>query len=143
MSQEVQAREKKTAQALAEAKHEPSERYRPAEPTPIELERIRFIREGEELDAKVTRIIVGRVRDLIPIDKIEDEDIREYYLERQDRPAIKIEFIVPDLGIRGEDTIIFSLHPNSRYVKISRRYGEIKVGDTIKVVNEAGKLKIV
>ena len=121
---------------------EARERYKPAKPGVVELEQVRFVGEGEELDAVVTRIRVGRVKDFIPIDRIADEDIREYYMERAERPAINIEFEVPTLGIKGEDTIIFSTHPNSRYIKLSRRYKQLKRGDPVKVVIEAGKLKI-
>ena len=118
------------------------ERYKPKSLGIIELQRVRLAGEGEELDAIIRKIRIGRVRDFIPIDQISDEDIRHYYEERADRPAINIEFEVPDLGLTGEDTIIFSLHSNSRYIKLSRRYKEFKVGDRIKVVSEGGKLKI-
>lgn len=117
-------------------------RYRPSKLGVVELNKVRLAGEGEELDAIITRIRVGRVRDFVPIETISDDDIRHYYEERADRPAINIEFEVPDLGLKGEDTIIFSLHSNSRYIKLSRRYKEFKVGDKIKVVSEGGKLKI-
>ena len=119
------------------------ERYKPLREGVVELEKVRFVGEGEELDAVVTRIRVGRVKDFIPIEKIADEDIREYYMERAERPAVNIEFEIPTLGIKAEDTIIFSTHPNSRYIKLSRRYKELKKGDPIKTVIEAGKIKIV
>jgi len=137
--------EKKRVKEVSEVvleTYEVRERYRPAEPGVVEVPKVVFIGEGKELKAKVRKIRVGRVKDFIPIDKIADEDIREYYQERADRPAFNIEFEVPELGIVGEDTIIFSTHPNSRYIRLSRRYGEIKVGDEVNVVNEGGKLKI-
>ena len=134
-------RQQAKAEAKLEVEREP--RYKPVREGVVELQQVVFIGEGKEMDAVVTRIRVGRVKDFIPIEQIADPDIKEYYLERADRPAYNIEFEVPDLGIKGEDTIIFSTHPNSRYIKLSRRYNQIKVGDTIKVVNEAGKLKIV
>jgi len=119
------------------------ERYRYIKPKPIEVQEVVFIGEGTELDAIVTKIVIGRLEDFIPIDEIQDLKVRESLQKRRDRPAYYIEFEVPELGISSKDIIVLSTHPNSRYIKLARRYGRIKVGDTVRVVNEGGKLKIV
>ena len=122
---------------------EAGERYKTISPGVVEVPKVKLVAEGTELQAKIKKIRLGKVKDFIPIDRITDSEIRAYYEERAERPAINVELEIPELGITAEDTIIFSLHPNSRYVKLARRYGELEVGATVKVVNEAGKLKIV
>lgn len=119
------------------------ERYRYIKPKPIEVQEVVFIGEGTELDARVTKIVIGRLEDFIPIDEIQDLKVRENLEKRRDRPAYYIEFEVPELGISSKDVIVLSTHPSSRYIKLARRYGRIRVGDSVKVVNEGGRLKIV
>jgi len=111
-------------------------------PEPIEVQKVKLISEGDELDAKITKIVLGRVEDFIPIDQIRDEVKRERLMQIKDRPAIYVEFEVPELGVRGKDIVIFSYDPKSKYVRLARRYGELAVGMAVKVVAEGGKLKL-
>jgi len=126
-----------------EVEEEESQQYKYVKSEPMEVEEVALIGEGEELDAIVKKIKVGRVIDFIDIERIRDPNKKDYYAQRALRPAIYIEFEVPRLGIVANDIIVFSLHPNSRYIKLRRRYNVIRKGDAIKVVNEGGRLKVV
>lgn len=147
--EEEKRKEKEQEQELVvveeeqEHEEEESQQYKFTKEEPIEVEEIALIGEGEELDAIVKKIKVGRVIDFIDIERIRDPNKKDYYAQRALRPAIYIEFEVPRLGIVANDIIVFSLHPNSRYIKLRRRYNVIRKGDAIKVVNENGRLKVV
>lgn len=99
--------------------------------------------EGDERDCKVIAIRIGRLGELINIDNIRDEEIREALKERAHRRAIQIACVIEDINELVEDTIMISYHRNARYPEIAARYRRIKVGDIVKVKLKEGRWKIV
>ena len=111
--------------------------------TNTELNELELPSIGKEYDAIVKRIKLGTLGQFIEIDRIKDEEVRNRLKERENDFAILIEFEVPELVAIGYDVVRYSLHPNSKLIKLARRYGKIRVGDRIKVVlNEKGRFKI-
>ena len=108
-----------------------------------EIEELELPHIGKEYDAIVKKIRFGTIGQFVEIDKIRDPEVRERLKERENDFAILIEFEIPELMAIGFDYIRYSLHPNSKLMKLARRYGKIKVGDKIKVIlNEKGRFKI-
>jgi len=99
--------------------------------------------EGDERDCTIVAIRVGKLGELINIENIRDESIREAMKERADRRAIQIACVIDDLKELVEDTIVISYHRNARYPEIAARYRKLKTGMKVKVKLKEGRWKVV
>ncbi|MEM4455146.1 MAG: hypothetical protein QXT28_10575 [Thermofilaceae archaeon] len=116
----------------------------------MDVEEVKEIEEIEELSgayegvtkAKITRILKGKLKNLIDIPSIRNEELRARYEKQADRDAIMLELDVGGITIRR--VLVVSLRKNSRFYKLMKKYKKIKVGDEIDVmIMPSGRIQIV
>ena len=107
------------------------------------VEEIELPVEGSESKCRILLIRVGKLGELVPIDRIKNPVIRESYERKKNRLAIQVLCKEETTGETFEDTITFSFHPNARYPKIAARYRKLKVGMEVSCRVENGRWKIV
>jgi len=106
------------------------------------VEEIELPVEGSESKCKILLIRVGKLGELIPIDRIKNPTIRESYEQKKNRLAIQVVCKEENTGEVFEDTIVFSFHPNARYPKIAARYRKLRVGMEVSCRVENKRWKI-
>ena len=92
------------------------------------VEEVPLLSEGDTVKCKVVMIKIGKMGDFINIDKIQNDKIRERLEQVKDRKAIQVACYIPDLDTTFHETIMFSVHENSKYRRIARKYKKLKVG---------------
>ena len=125
----------------------------------IELPEVSIPEEGSIYKARITRIEKGRLRDFVDIERVAEslrarglDDVADRYIEQADDPAIRIEFMIEELGAEGDAVYRVSFNPKSNYYKLLRLYGRLdketrtrrlRVGDYIvvkAVMTQSGRL---
>ena len=82
-------------------------------------------------EATIIKIYRGKLKDFIDIDAIRKQEIRERMEKNADRDALEIWFQVENKQYK--EVVMISRHPNSKLVKLLRRYGALKKGMKIQV----------
>jgi len=116
----------------------------------VDVEEVKEIEEVTELSsayegvakAKITRILKGKLKNLIDIQSIRNEELKTRYEKQANRDAIMLELDVGGITIRR--VLVVSLRKNSRFYKLMRKYKKIRVGDEIDVmIMPSGRIQIV
>jgi len=96
---------------------------------------------GKVVKATITAIYKGKLKDLIDIEAIRNEVVKQRFKRNAGRDAIQIEFDVN--GIKYRQVFIITTNPRSNLVKLMKKYKKLKVGMEIDVVfNERGLPRI-
>jgi len=96
---------------------------------------------GETIKARITKIVRGKLGDLIDIESIRNPVVRERMAQKSSRYALQIWYEID--GMEYRETLLYSLHPNSKLVQLLKKYGELKKGMEIEVtINERGYPRI-
>jgi len=97
---------------------------------------------GEKIKAKVKAIYRGRVEELVPIERIRNDVVRQRYENMKGREAIQLVLDIGGFEVRR--TIPISTRPNSRFYRLMKKYGKLRKGMEIEVTTDAnGRLRIV
>ncbi|RLG86890.1 MAG: hypothetical protein DRO39_01925 [Thermoprotei archaeon] len=97
---------------------------------------------GTVVKARITRIVRGRLKDLVDIERIRNPQVRERFTRNKDRIAIQVWFEIE--GVEYRQTFLYSISRNSNLVALMRKYGELRKGMEIEVTfNERGFPRIV
>jgi len=98
----------------------------------VEVNEIFLEREPGVYKGKVVRILKGKVKDFIQIQRIRNPQVRDKFAKMADRTAYKIEVDVD--GEIVEDVLIESRSPRSRFARVLSCYnGRIAKGMTVAV----------
>jgi len=96
---------------------------------------------GKVVKARITAIYKGKLKDLIDINAIRNEAIRERFKRNAGRDAIQIEFEYQ--GVKFTQTFLISTNPRSNLVRLMKKYKALKVGMEIDITfNERGRPRI-
>jgi len=110
-----------------------------------ELEKIEIAipEPGIRMKAKVVGIKRGKLKELINIDAIRNDAIRERMKKNAERDAIQIEFEVG--GAVYNRTMLYSLNPRSNFYKLMKKLGgKLQIGSEIEVIfDDRGRPRIV
>lgn len=91
--------------------------------------------------AVVVGLRKGKLKELVNIERIRNENVKKRFMENAEREALQVEFEVE--GIVYRQTFLWSLHPKSNLVALIKKYGELKKGMEIEVVfNQRGYPRI-
>jgi len=97
---------------------------------------------GEKFKGKLVGIRKGKVKELIDIDGIRNEELRKRYERYADREAIELKI---DTGAGTISRVIpISYRSNSRFYKLIKKYGKLKVGmDIGLIIHSNGRVRLV
>ena len=82
-------------------------------------------------EATVIRIFKGKLKDLVDINAIRSDVVRERMKKNADRDALEVWYDVD--GKQYKEVVLISRHPNSKLVKILKTYGKLEKGMKIQV----------
>jgi len=97
---------------------------------------------GEKFRGKVVAMRKGKVKELIDIESIRNEELKRRYERYADRDAIELKI---DTGAGTITRVIpISYRSNSRFYKIIKKYGKLKVGMDIEIImDNNGRVRLV
>jgi len=102
---------------------------------------IKLPKTGEVVKAKIKAILKGKIEELVPIERIRDERLRERYERMRGREAIQL--VIDVGGMEFRRTIPISIRSNSRFYRLMRKYGKLAKGMEIDVTMDAnGRIRI-
>lgn len=113
---------------------------KPQEVDELELEELSIVEGGIPVEATITGIYKDRCGNLVPLNRIRNDRIRERWMQVKDRVCVQLE-----IEVSGMRYLLFPMvvsnNPRSTFYRLVKQYGEKESG--VRKLKKGSKIKVV